>query len=269
MRTISFPGVVLCILFASCQQEVGEIINQAQQCRIQTGYYYGGSGGVNDSARFIYDGSGKLVKIANRDGYYLYTYQGDKINTRKFIDSITSEVLFLDSVWYDGSGNISKFVARDYSGWFSDSIAITYLLKYQNSRLTDLDYIESYREWTGNMVSDTFPAKFTWDAAGNNIEKLVYYDSFGAFDSIRYQYDANPNYFKIVHPHFFLLDPMFQLHVGLEAHFGYFYSKNNVVNTNIYGSWDNPITYGHDSTNKLTSVDMAGFDYMKYKYQCQ
>src|SRR5688572_15659401 len=177
MKKFVFPVIVICILVAACQQDINNVINQAQQCHIQTGYYFGGSGGLNDSANFIYDNAGNLVRINNQDGHYLYTYQGNRIHTRRFIDSMTSDILFLDSVWYDASGNISKFVNRDYSGWFTDTTTFTYLMQYQNNRLTDLDYIESYRDWSGMMVSDTFPAKFTWDAAGNNIEKMVYYDS--------------------------------------------------------------------------------------------
>jgi hypothetical protein len=270
MKKIAFFVYASALFFLlSCQQDVNDIINQAQQCRIQTGYYYGGSGGMNDSANFIYDAAGKLIKLTNRDGYYLYTHNGSQISTRRFLDSFSNDVLFLDSVWYNSNNTISKMTSYDYSGWFMDSVAVTYLFSYQNNKLTDLTRVETYRDWTGSMVSDSFPARFDWDVAGNNIEKLVYYDNTGAYDSIQYQYDANPNYFSVVHPHFFLLDPMFQLHVGLEAHFPYVYSKNNVTNTNIYGSWDNPIDYGHDSTNKVTSVDMGGFEYMKYKYKCQ
>ena len=263
---------LLCALVAasflfSCQQDIDDVIQQAQTCKLRTGYYYGGSGGMNDSASFIYDAAGKLVKITNRDGYYLYTYNGNQISTRKFIDSFTLDVLFLDSVWYDASGNISKMASHDYSGWFADTTHMTYLFQYQNNRLQDLYYVEAYRDWTGSMVSDTFPSRFDWNAAGN-VQKVVYYDNMGAYDSIQYQYNTDPNYFKVVHPHFFLFDPMFQLHVGLEANLPYFYSKNNVTNTNIYGTWDNPIDYGLDSTNKVTAVDMGGFEYYKYRYTC-
>ena len=269
MRRIYFPLViVITAFFISCQQDPNDIIQNAQQCRIRTGYYYGGSGGMNDSASFIYDASNRLVKITNRDGYYLYTYNGNQVNSRRFIDSFSNDVLFLDSVWYDGSGNVSKFVTHDYSGWFTDTLHVTYHFQHQANKLKDILYVESYRDWTGMMASDSFPARFTWDAAGNNIEKLVYYDNFGAYDSIMYQYNADPNYFKVVHPHFYLFDPMFQLHVGLEANLPYFYSRNNVTNTNMYGAWDNPIDYGLDSTNKVTAVDMGGFEYYKYRYTC-
>jgi hypothetical protein len=88
-------------------------------------------------------------------------------------------------------------------------------------------------------------------------------------DSSLYQYDANPNYFKLIHPHFFLFDPEFQLQTGFETQLAYFYSKNNVSNINVYGSWDYPVVYGLDSTNKVTRVDMGGFPYLKYDYQCQ
>lgn len=267
-KVLVITTLVFGLFLLSCQPDINDIIQQAQQCRIETGYYYGGSGGINDSAHFVYDASGKLVKVSNRDGYYLYTYNGGLIHSRKFIDSITSEMLFLDSVWYDANGNITKMSSYDYSGWFTDTIKADHLFYYQSNKLQDVLYIETYRDWNGTMVSDSFPSRFEWDAAGNNINKLVYYDAFGAYDSIQYQYNTDPNYFKVAHPHFFLFDPMFELHVGLEANLPYFYSKNNVINTNIYGSWDNPIIYGLDSTKKITALDMGGFEYFKYKYRC-
>jgi len=72
-----------------------------------------------------------------------------------------------------------------------------------------------------------------------------------------------------VHPHFFLFDPEFELHADFEPHLAYFYSKNNVTNFQIYGGSNYPINYGFDSLNHVTSVDMGGFHYFKYKYQCE
>jgi hypothetical protein len=85
---------------------------------------------------------------------------------------------------------------------------------------------------------------------------------------VLYQYDANPNYFKSIHPHFFVLDPQFELQVGFETQLAYFYSTNNVTNFNVYGSWDYPIVYGLDADNNVTSVTMSGFPYMEYNYEC-
>lgn len=268
MRVKISIAAVSVVLLISCQRELNEILQEAEQCKIQTGYYYGGSGGINDSSIFTYDGAGKLVKLTNRDGKYLYYYSGNNIQARKYTDALSNEVLFLDSVWYAADGSITKLASYDFSGWYTDSIAYDYLFGYLNNKLTDLTIVEKYTDYTGTPISDSFPVKFSWNAAGN-MEKVVYYDNYGAYDSALYQFDTNPNYFKIVHPHFFLFDPMFQLQVGLEAHFPYFYSKNNVTNINIYGSYDNPIVYGLDTPNRMTAVNMAGFEYVKYKYQCE
>jgi hypothetical protein len=73
----------------------------------------------------------------------------------------------------------------------------------------------------------------------------------------------------VVHPHFWLFDPTFQIHVGLEAHLPYFYSRNNVAQFTIYDGWDYHIGYGLDSINQVTSVTVDGDDYMKYRYSCQ
>ncbi|MER3498888.1 MAG: hypothetical protein C4308_09790 [Chitinophagaceae bacterium] len=63
-----------------------------------------------------------------------------------------------------------------------------------------------------------------------------------------------------------MFDPGFELQVGFETHLSYFYSKNNVTNFNVYGTWDYPVVYGLDSSNNVTAVDMGGFPYMAYKY---
>lgn len=105
---------------------------------------------------------------------------------------------------------------------------------------------------------------------GGNIEKMILEDADHiAFDSIRYSFNTNPNYFKIADPHFFLFDPFFQLHAGVIAHIPYFYSTNNVTQFTIYVNWDYDVTFGLDSVNQVTSVNLDGAEYMKYKYECQ
>ena len=249
--------------FYACQQEVPDIITSAQQCRIETGYY----DNDQDSANFIYDASGRLVKHAGPDGFYLYSYSGDRITTRQYLDTVFNETLYLDSVFYDAGGRIAEVRTADFRGWITDTLVSKYVYQYENNRLSKLLYIESWNTGSG-IIQDTFPSVIHWNAAGN-IEKLVYIDNFGdPVDSIQYQYDANPNYFKAVHPHFYLFDPRIRMHVGLEVHFAYYYSKNNVINSNIYGAFDNPVTYGHDSTNKLAKVEMNGIEYARYRYRC-
>lgn len=88
------------------------------------------------------------------------------------------------------------------------------------------------------------------------------------YDSIHYYYNTHPNYSQIVNPHFGLFDPNFQLHVGMIPHLPYFYSKNNVTRFVYYLTYDYDISYGLDSFNNVTGIDMGGSEYMKYRYSC-
>lgn len=47
-------------------------------CRIQTAYYYGGSGGINDTANFFYTGT-RLISVMGSGAGVLYTYNGDQL----------------------------------------------------------------------------------------------------------------------------------------------------------------------------------------------
>ncbi|HYE56289.1 MAG TPA: hypothetical protein VD996_15675, partial [Chitinophagaceae bacterium] len=217
---------------------------------------------------FTYDAAGKLVKWEGYDNYYTYAYNGDKIIARHYYDKTTNELLYVDSIWYNTDNTIREMRFHEYDPVFMEEYFYKLHFEYQAGRLSRTVAVEYY-DFGGGLMTDTFPTSVHWNAAGN-IEKLRYLDQAGvAYDSISYQYDANPNYFKVVHPHFFLLDPEFYLHVGLEANLPYFYSRNNVVDTNIYGTFDNPISYGRDSLNQVTSVDMGGFEYFKYRYRCE
>ena len=251
----------------SCQREPYQINELTPDCRITTGIYLGG-GGMYDSATFRYDANGNIIKWEGMEGYYDYVCGNGKIIARKFYDGLSNELWYVDSVKYDANGQITEMVFYDYSmTWGFDTIHTKTLISYANNKMATTRSIEFY-DWGGGPMSDTLLSSFVWNAAGN-IERVVYHDEFGiAYDSAIYQFDAHPNYFSSLHPHFFLLDPGFELQVGLEANFPYYYSRNNVTNINIYGTWDYPIDYGLDSLNKVTSLDMGGFEYMKYKYEC-
>ena len=255
----------LSIVFISCQAEVDDIIEETKSCKIITGMYYGGSGGLNDSTSFIYDANGKLVKIEAQYGYYTFHYSGDKLIARRYYENM--DLLWEDSVKWDGN-SVSEFIQYDYSSGVSPELA-RYLMYYSGGRLSKIEMIDMYPDWVnGGMLVDTFPTNVYWNPAGN-IERLVFYDEFGdAVDSISYQYDNNTNFFKVVHPHFYLFDPMFELHAGFEPHLPYFYSKNNVTGFTIYDGFNYDISYGLDSLNQVSEVKMDGFDYMKYKYRC-
>jgi len=268
-KILSLFIVVVTIFIFSCQQELPEIQLQIEQCKIIRGDYFGG-GGMHDSAQFIYNAQGRLVKWINIDGHYDYYYSGNNISARVYTDN-SGATWYIDTVRYNSDNTISEIVFYDLSGLYSqDTLHNKIIFHYQNNKVTSLDNVD-YFDWGFGPQTDTTFTTITWNAAGN-IEKmrLVNYGNFGwgYDDSVLYQYDANPNYFKLIHPHFFLFDPQFELQSGFEPHLAYFYSKNNVSNFNVYGTWDYPVVYGFDSTRKLTKVDMGGFPYMEYQYEC-
>lgn len=268
MRKLILPLLLVsAVSIYSCQQEPNDIINQAQQCRISSAIYLGG-GGMYDSANFTYDANGRVTRWESEEFYYTYHYTGNNITSRRYYDKATGEMIYVDSIRYNNDNTVSEILSHDYTQWMGDSSNGKFVLQYQNGKLNRTFSIEYYDLGWG-IIADTTASHVYWDAAGNNIDRVVLVDEFGVgYDSIMYQYDTNPNYFKIVHPHFYLFDPEFGLHGGLEANLPYFYSRNNVTNSNMYGSWDYPIDYGLDSTNKITSLDMGGFEYYKYHYTC-
>lgn len=254
----------LTILVISCQAEVDEIREETKNCKIVTGLYYGGGGGLFDSATYRYDAAGKIIRVDTDLGYYTYSYNGDKIVSRKYFEG--ADLWWEDSVYWDGS-NVSQYIQFNYSN--SSPELSRYKLQYSGGRLSRILYIDMYPDWVnGGMLVDSFPTNVYWNAAGN-IEKLIYLDEFGdAVDSIKYSYDNNTNFFKVVHPHFYLFDPIFSLHAGFEPHLAYYYSKNNVIGFTIYDGFNYNVSYGLDSLNQISEIKMDGFDYMKYKYTC-
>ena len=266
-KNLFFYLAAMVIFFTSCQRELPELLMEVQQCNVIIGHYYGG-GGMHDSAQFIYNAQEKLVKWINMDGRYDYYYSGNNIIARIYTENI-GMVWNVDSIKYNSDNTISQIVFYDFSGTYGpDTLHNKLVFQYQNNRVSNLQSIEYIDQGFG-AETDTTYTTITWNATGT-IEKMRFVNNgfWLIDDSVSYQYDSHPNYFKLVHPHFFLFDPEFQLQTGFETQLAYFYSKNNVTNINIYGSWDNPIVYGLDSTNKVTSVDMGGFPYLKYNYQC-
>lgn len=254
------------LLYFSCQKEISWTNPEETPCRIITGYYYGGSGGLNDSVVFTYTGD-NVTRAENRDYYVLYYYTGNNITVRKTYEKPGNILVYLDTVSYDNSNRITRLINWEYPGMSNpDTTKYIYDFNYQGgaiSKVVETTIIPNYYSDTANWL-------FTSDAAGN-IKKvdLTNYDQTMVWDSIKYNYNADPNYFKVVHPHFFLFDPFFELHVGLVPHFAYFYSHNNVSSFDYYGNVNYAITYRLDSlNNNVTSVDMGGFEYMKYKYEC-
>lgn len=253
------------LLFIACQKDVSEPpIDPIPQCRIETGYYYGGGGMLFDSAVFTYSADSKLMKVESEFESVHYSYTGDKITLRKFYDRATNDLLSIDTIYYTGD-NISRIGTVDYNSmWILDTLFTNITFSWQNGRLNKVSYVE----YNSYFIDSIITAVYT-NAAGN-IEKLSFLDEFGeAYDSILYQYDAVPNYFRRANPHFLLIDPFFQLWAGFEPHLAMFYSTNNVTRFTIYGTDDYQITYDLDSTNNISGIKMDGEDYVKYKYSCK
>src|SRR5207247_9328383 len=95
MKKILLPAfMILSIVFLSCQKEIGDNIKPLLQCKIVRGFYYDNNGRLNDSADFIYDDWGKIVKWKAGYGYYDYLYNGNNIELRTLKKIGASELLF-------------------------------------------------------------------------------------------------------------------------------------------------------------------------------
>ena len=266
-RVLLFVSSAVLIL-AACQAELDEIPEIQEKCKITTGYYYGGSGMMNDSTVFTYDGN-KVVRADAYDTYVTYTYTGNNLTGRKFYYNPNSELYQIDTIHYDANNKISRVVSWYYDDplWFDTSRVV---LKFEYSGQTLQRVIEEAQVFTPLGVEEDTIVNWMYSNAAGNIEKMVLADMDGyRWDSIAYEYDNSPNYFSVAHPNFFLFDPYFMLHAGLTPHFPYFYSKNNVTRFFIDGNFEYNISYGLDTANRLTAIDMDGMEYMKYKYACQ
>lgn len=266
MKKFLLPATLAAFVMmaVSCQRDLAELTQEIAKCKIVMGYYYGGSGGLNDSANFIYGPDSKLTKVDAKFEYVQFFYSGDNITSRKWFNKLSNELMYVDTIQYSGN-NISRIIGHDYGTYTYDSVDFHYVFDYQGDKLVRLRYFEPANPY----MTDTLATVVTTNAAGN-IEKLVWLDELNQpYDSIVYQFDANPNYFKKVHPHFILFEPFFELHAGFEAHLAYFYSTNNVKGFTIYSNWNYQISYDVDSATNVSGVKMDGMDYMRYKYTCQ
>jgi hypothetical protein len=256
---------VLTMVFYACQKEIGPYPETpTTACHIDMGYYYGGSGGINDSVAFTYTGN-RVTRAEGRDDIVTYRYDGENIIGRSFYEKPGMVFWSVDSISYDAANRVSRIVNWSYpSSYTYDTTREEFRFYYVGNKLS---LVKEYSEIVNYYIDSAFYT-FYPDAAGN-LQKFTIGDGTVVYDSVLYQFDNNPNYFRMAHPHFYLFDPFFELQVGLISHMPYFYSTNNVTNFNVYGSFDYPIVYGLDSLQNVTSLDMGGFEYIKYRYSCQ
>jgi hypothetical protein len=246
----------------SCQKEITGDKEIQQQCRIVKGVYTL-SGGSSDSAQFIYDDWGNVVKCKTAIGHYDYLYEGSNINVLTFKNNSASDLLMLDSIRYDEYNAISEISFYDYTELPFNLKHHRTIFIYDNYTIRGLMKITYVKG-----QPDTSIINFTWNADGN-VQKMTCSDmAGGVIENVTYQYNTMPNYFKTIHRMFFLFDPKFGLNDEFESRIPLYYSRNNVIQLNQNGTNQN-LTYYFDSKNRFTGVNLGGNQNVSYSYQCQ
>lgn len=198
-----------------------------------------------------------------QNGHYTYSYSGTNITVRRYYEG-GIDLFGVDSILYDANNNIVEIIRSNYSLIWNDTVKIKYLLDYANNKMSGIRYVE-FLPWG----TDTSSTMISWDAVGN-IKNLVHLDNQGnRFDSAVYIYNSNENYFRTIHPHFWLFDPGFNIQEELVYNFPYFYSKNNVTSFYNAGGLPEEVEYSIDSAKKITGLRINGEDYVQYKYKCE
>lgn len=264
---IAIPSLIGCqkeLIDTRNQDNVIPVIqNFHDSCRIATAYYYGGSGGINDSANFYYTGN-KLMSVIGSSADVYYTYVGNQLFSMAYYEKPGNLLYHIDTFHYLNDGILLQIVSHDYDMYnHNDTVHSKIDFIYNGnllSRLVTIDWYESVPD------IDTLTSDFRWQ--NNNVKSIFLKSSQWEDDSIYYSYDTNPNYFNATSKYFLLADPFFQLHVGFDPHLPYFISKNNVIKYTIYTNIDYPVTYQIDSMYHPILVSQGGFDYMGYKWEC-
>ncbi|MFT3909347.1 MAG: hypothetical protein QM737_07985 [Ferruginibacter sp.] len=276
MKQILFFSMIAAFIFTACKKEVAArsddpeniipppVNNTVQDsCHIKTAYYYGGSGGINDTADFFYTGL-KLTSVIGTSADVLYTYDGDRVLSMAYYEKPGNLLYHIDTFLYTNDSMITRKISHDYDMYnhFDTVHSVTDFL-YSGNLLTQLVTVDHYE---GSTDTDTSTSDLRWE--NDNVKSILFRSSYWADDSIYYNYDMVPNYFNATSRYFFMADPFFQIHVGFDPHLPYFISKNNVINFTIYTNIDYPVTYQVDSMNHPLLVSQGGFEYMGYKWEC-
>lgn len=259
------------LIAVSCQKEISDpdipvpaVVNTPiDSCRISKSYYYGGSGGINDSAAFFYTGQ-KLMTVVAGTADVIYAYSGDKLISMHYFEKPGNLLYHIDSFYYSNDTVLSQIISHDYDMYnHFDTVHSVLDFIYSGAKLSRIITVDHYE---GLPDTDTLISDFRW--TGDNVNSIFFKSTVWADDSIHYTYDNNPNYFNATSKYFFMADPFFQIHVGFDPHLPYFISKNNVINFTIYTNTDYPIDYQTDSLHHPTLVRSGGFDYMGYIWSC-
>ena len=173
MRKVFLPVIIVSAFIFSCQQEIDQVQQQVDKCKISTAWYYGGGGGAYDSAQFIYDAQGKIIKWIGTEGNYDYFYAGNNITARVFHENVGGELWYIDSIRYNPDNTIRELAFYDFSGLFGyDSVHNKIIFHYQGDKVTNLETVEFFNQGNGPETDTTFTT-ITWNASAT-LKKCVF-----------------------------------------------------------------------------------------------
>jgi hypothetical protein len=260
-----------CISLISCQKDFtidedpfnpSDSTIDADTCRITRSWFFGG-GGVNDSADYIYVNN-KLLRVEGSFADVIYTYDSNRVKTMKFYEKPAMRLYKTDSLIYNNN-KLVRIYESDYDLFNQmDTIHSILHFNYTGNTLAS----ELREDWYEGFPNDKDSTVYQFIYTNNNVSQMNINDVYGnILDSITYVYNNDLNYFGNVSAYFYLADPFFQLHVGFEPHLPYFISRNNVIGFNVYGI-DYEVQYTTDSSHRPLTVNLDGFEYMAYRYNC-
>jgi len=260
----------VCAILFSCQKEIsgegGDPAPVPPSCKVVSAYYYKENVGVYDSSAFVYNGD-KVITAESDIKLVTYSYNGNNISGRTYYDKEWKLMAFVDSADYDANNRMTRLRVWIYPGRFStESQQYTYVFNYNGNNLDRINAI--HQGETSASSADTLNNVFHINDAGN-IESIAVSDNAGnLYDSVRYTYDNNPNYFKKINPNFFLFDANFQLEGNYLHHLPYCMSKNNVTSFSYFANTVYQVGYQTDSLKNVTAVNVNGAPYATYSYVC-
>ncbi|MEO8771027.1 MAG: hypothetical protein ABI402_13095 [Ferruginibacter sp.] len=167
----------LCLVFiagmclTACQKELEHTDDPASvippnlnivhdSCRIATRYYYGGSGGINDSANFFYTGN-KLVNVIGTSADVLYTYNGDQLFSMAYYEKPGNLLYHIDTFHYLNDSVLSQVLSHDFDMYnHNDTVHAVIDFIYSANLLTNLKTVNLYE---GSVDTDTLFSDFRWE----------------------------------------------------------------------------------------------------------
>jgi hypothetical protein len=170
----------------------------SQSDRIDTIRHYGSLGG--DTLHYHYDESGQISYINGSKLTYQYIYENNKITVRNTFEN--ASLLESDSVNYDTSDNISRFIAHRFAYDTFPAEREQTDFTYQDHKL-----IAAQSNFVNQGVNYQVFAEYTW--VGNDISKIILLYSPTDSTRIIFSYSQEANPYKKLGQQVWLLDPEF------------------------------------------------------------